>query len=207
MKMDSTSFETKRTVQALNFFLNQEKSQSMSKMKLLKLLWLVDRYTLRNYGYLLSGDKYYALPHGPVGSATKDILDANQRSATTKSYWGQYISVVSNKDIKSNRSIDFGEFSEADLSALRAVWSVYGSMSPASLRDYSHKFPEWLRFEQQLKDAEDQGRQASYAMKLEDFFTDPGNTLHKTIFNEDEESLRASMVWYKQEQQQKALLA
>lgn len=178
-----SQFETQKTVQALNFFLNQESSSSMSKLKLLKLLWLADRFTMRNFGYSLTRDNYYAMMHGPVGTVTKDILDNNK----TDSYIASYLQVLSNTEIKSIAPTDFDEFSETDLSALRIVNSVYGKMSPSQLRTYTHKFPEWLRFE---NDIESKG--GSYKMNINDFFENPPTRLVRNVFTEDKELLDAN---------------
>jgi uncharacterized phage-associated protein len=176
-------FELKKTIQALNFFLNQEPSKTMSKMKLLKLLWLTDRYAMRNFGYSVTRDDYYAMQHGPVGTVAKDILDRE----TSSEYAERYIEVLSTVDIKSAAPTDFDEFSETDLSTLRVVNSVYGKMTPAQLRMYTHKFPEWLRFEKQIESVG-----GSYKMVLDDFFNNPPTRLAKNIFTEDRELLDAN---------------
>lgn len=183
-------FELQKTVQALNFFLNQEPSKAMSKMKLLKLLWLADRYTMRNFGYSITRDDYYAMQHGPVGTTTKDILDGQKEN----DYTSRFIKVVSNTDIQSIASPDFDEFSETDLSALRIVNSVYGRMTPAQLRTYTHKFPEWLRFERQIGTIG-----GSYKMTVDDFYRNPPTRLTKNIFTEDEELLEANKEALKEE--------
>lgn len=186
----SEKFELEKTIQALNFLLSQEPSQTMSKMKLLKLLWLVDRYTIRNYGYSLTGDSYFAMKLGSVGSTTKDILDSKKRDE----YIEKYIKVLSNINIRSSAPIDFNEFSETDLSALRTVWSVYGDMDPNELSEYSHKFPEWLRYEKRIQETG-----GSYPEKIEDFFANPPVRPHKYIFNEDPETLHTSKDVLKQQ--------
>ncbi len=181
MSLSLRQLEVEKTIQALNFFINQDSSKIVSKMKLLKLLWLADRYTMRNFGYSLSRDTYYAMEHGPVASTTKDILDKK----IDNDYANSYINVLSKTDIKTKRPVDFDEFSETDLTALRIVNSVYGKMSAYQLRTYTHKFPEWKRFEEKIDSIG-----GSYKMSLEDFFKNPDTRLGKDIFTENEEVLR-----------------
>jgi hypothetical protein len=46
-------------------------------MKALKLIFLADRYHLCRYGRLITNDSYVAMKHGPVPSATRDIVESN----------------------------------------------------------------------------------------------------------------------------------
>jgi uncharacterized phage-associated protein len=179
-------FELEKTIQALNFFLNKEPSKTMDKMKLLKLLWLADRYTLRNYGYSITGDDYYAMEYGSIGTTTKDILDKKKING----YIDEFIEVLSKTNIRSKEITKFDEFSETDLSTLKMVWSVYGTWSSAELSLYSHKFPEWLRYKKQIEK-----NHSSYKESLEDFFDNPKTRPHRYIYNEDEETLETSKEW------------
>jgi uncharacterized phage-associated protein len=179
-------FELEKTVQALNFFLNQEPSRTMDKMKLLKLLWLADRSTLRNYGYSITNDDYYAMRFGSIGTSTKDILDNDE----DRPYIDEYIEVLSDRNIKSKKAIKFDEFSETDLSTLKMVWAVYGTWTSAELSTYSHKFPEWLKHKDQIERSG-----SSYKEDVQDFFKNPAIRPHKYIFNEDEETLATSRLW------------
>ena len=43
--------------------------------KAYKLLWLIDRYSLRHYARTVSGDQYYAMILGPVPTDAKHILE------------------------------------------------------------------------------------------------------------------------------------
>lgn len=67
------TFNYKKSVQALNYLAVLE-GGAINYMKALKLIWLSDRYHLRNHGRTITGDKYFALKNGPVASFTKDII-------------------------------------------------------------------------------------------------------------------------------------
>lgn len=176
----SQQLEIERTIQGFNFFLNKDPKKTMSKMKLLKLLWLVDRYTMRKYGYIFSNDEYCAMKWGSIGSTSKDILDGKRHSP----YIDRYIQVISNRSIKSKAPVDSNEFSEIDVTALEKVWAEYGKMTAAKLSDYCHKFPEYLRH----KDKIDQ-MGGSYEEDVDDFFSNPNTKLTVNIFDQDEETL------------------
>jgi hypothetical protein len=68
-------FSIRKTLQVL-FYL-QSKSPKSSKgdiMYLLKLIFFADRYHIRHFGFVASGDKYFAMKNGAVASAIKDIM-------------------------------------------------------------------------------------------------------------------------------------
>ena len=65
-------FDYRKATQALNYFAGQEGDQ-INKMKVLKLLYFVDRYHIRKYGRLVTNDNYLAMQHGPVPPRQKTL--------------------------------------------------------------------------------------------------------------------------------------
>src|SRR5947209_5839301 len=51
------------------------------KVKLMKLVYLADREHFIRHGYPITGDQPYAMPHGPVPSATLDAVDGQTPGA------------------------------------------------------------------------------------------------------------------------------
>src|SRR3990167_5078172 len=68
------SFEYKKAIQAINYFV-RERGGSEKKLNLLKLLFLADRYHIRRYGRPIFNDVYFAMTYGPVASAVKDVIE------------------------------------------------------------------------------------------------------------------------------------
>jgi len=126
----------------------------------MKLLWLADRIHLNKYGRLILKDKYNALPNGPVPSKTLDVSK---------------ISVEGSFDVKgyhiiSKCKFDSNYFSKSDIEVMEQVWDKYGERDQYELRDFSHNFPEWLRYESELKNT---SRPNSYPIIIDDFFNVP----------------------------------
>ena len=67
-------FDYKKATQAINYFTKKEGGQ-IEKLKLIKLVYLADRFHLRKYGRPIMNDTYLAMPLGPVGSSVKDIAE------------------------------------------------------------------------------------------------------------------------------------
>ena len=59
-------------VEALHYVLS--KTKRAGKIKLIKLVYLADKYHLLKYGRTVTNDDYYAMEFGPVGTTVKDVL-------------------------------------------------------------------------------------------------------------------------------------
>jgi uncharacterized phage-associated protein len=176
-------FNYKKAVQALNYFA-QMNGGTLNKMKAIKLIWLSDRLHLRKYGRTITGDIYFALPHGPVPSVTKDILSLNSFTLSEDEfkYIDEYLSVVEKYDYSSNKSPYLKVFSKTDVSSIEEIFRYYGKYDHFALRDISHKFPEWKVWENKL------GKTNSrFLMNYSDFFKDA--EISSPVFDADPEDL------------------
>lgn len=176
-------FNYKKAVQALNY-LSHEEGGEMNKMKAIKLIWLADRLHLRKYGRTITGDIYFALKHGPVPSTTRDLLELNSFSLSDDefAYMDEYLIITGKYDYKTNKAVNKSVFSKTDLECIEEVVKCYGKFDQWALRDISHKFPEWKRWEAQINK-----NGSRYLMMFSDFFNeDEGNN---PLFNDDKENL------------------
>ena len=53
----------------------KKRGGKMAYMKLIKLLYLVDREALRRWGRPVTTDRYVSMDHGPVLSSTLDLIN------------------------------------------------------------------------------------------------------------------------------------
>lgn len=165
----------RKNVQAINYLASKSRQREINRLKLMKLLWLADRYHLLKYGRPILKDRYYALDHGPVPSLTADISRHQNEP-----YTNTYIEPVGSLDIRSIQAPDLSLFSKSDLEVLDLVWEKFGHMDRWELRDLTHEYPEWKRWEEELKDPTTPN---SYLMEMIDFFDIPEDTkLSKSSF-------------------------
>lgn len=156
------TIKEKKKVNSILFFASKSGGR-IDRLKLMKLLWLSDRIHLNKYGRLILKDDYNALPHGLVPSNTMDI---------TKKTLDDYFD-VEKYEIIAKSTFESGCFSESDIEIMEQVWEQYGKkMDGLQLRDFSHNFPEWLRFEKELNNPI---LPKSYAIVIDDFFCAPIN--------------------------------
>ena len=139
--------DTRKIVQALNYLACSQLGKTINCMKAYKLLWLADRYHLRHYGRTISGDEYYALPHGPVPLDAMNVVEGKPTRLMDGSDGVSYIRKSKKYNIVSLREPRLDVFSVSDIEALDIILKEYGKMAWWDLSDMSHSFPEWTQYE------------------------------------------------------------
>lgn len=146
-----TSFKFKKAVQALNYFAQKEGGK-INYMKAGKLVYLSDRAHLRTYGRTITNDTYIAMKNGSVPSKTKDIiLKSAWFEQEILDYVNAYLSDPEKYNFQSLNEVDKSVFSKTDLKIMDEIYNFYGERDQYELSAYSHNFPEWQRFENELK--------------------------------------------------------
>jgi uncharacterized phage-associated protein len=159
---------TNKIIQALNYLACKNANKTMGFRRAFKLLWLIDRYSLRHYTQTVTGDTYYAMPYGPVPTDAKSLLEnTDTHLANTPQYQNAYIRTdVEHKIFTSVKSPDMDVFSESDIEVMDKVWNTYKGMSTNTLISMSHKFPEWKTYEADIIE----GQKKSYIIDTDLFF-------------------------------------
>ncbi|MFV8326042.1 Panacea domain-containing protein [Flavobacterium sp. ZS1P14] len=145
----------------------------------MKLLWLADRVHLNKHGRLILKDNYNALPNGPVPSTTMDY----SKNTISDSY------SVKGYNITSTKEFDAQYFSDSDLEVMNFIWEKFGQYNQYQLRDLSHKFPEWLRYEKELND---NSLPNSYNIVMDDFFINPNIERFDDVFSIEKSEISKS---------------
>ena len=187
--------DTTKIIQALNYLACHQPDRQLDNMKAYKLLWLADRYHLRQTGCTITGDSYYAMPFGIVPSDAKCILEnAKTKLNNPDGYKDKYIKSIENHQFKSVCDPDLNVFSESDQNALDKVLNLYGNYSALELSNLSHKFPEWTFYQDLLKD---KNTKNSYKIDLNHFF-EASPEDGKELFADNEELLELTCELYHQ---------
>lgn len=146
---NDTLFQERKAAQAAAFFIFKA-GGCLEILKLMKLLYLAERESLRSFGEMITGDAFVSMPHGPVLSMTYDCINGGQPESSNG--WGAWISdrqnrVVSLRDASMLRSPeqDLMALSESDLESLEKTWDEFGHYSGWDLRQLTHNglCPEW----------------------------------------------------------------
>ena len=184
---------TVKIIQSLLFFANHQKSKKLDFMKAYKLLWLADRCHLRMYGRTITGDKYFALPHGIVPTDAKHLLEGDSTVLdNSKSYFDDRIAIIDKHTFQAICEPDMKEFSKSDLDVLNIVLSHYNNWKPKELSELSHKYPEWKKYEGMLNDKYSRN---SFPVNM-DLFFENCNEDNSVLFNQSAELLETTRELY-----------
>lgn len=141
--------DTTTIIEALYYILR--KLGETDKIKLVKLIYLADKYHLIRYGRTITNDDYYAMEHGPVGTTVKDVLSLDSFNISKSyKYASRLIEKTDGNSFRANPDarVSFDMLSESDREALDFVVEKFGRMGQWKLRDYTHKYPEWYQYEE-----------------------------------------------------------
>lgn len=114
----------------------------MSYLKLIKLLYLVDREAILRWGRPVTTDRHVSMPKGPVVSQIYDLITTGN-PPDISTYWHRYISAPQGFDV--TLCIDPGddELSPAEESLIDEVYALHGQKNRWELVRFTHDLPEW----------------------------------------------------------------
>lgn len=164
--------DIKTSVQALYYIARKYKNKDglTSKIAALKLLFFAEKYHLQQHGRMITNDTFFAMKHGPVASAARNVLHFDNID-TNVGYSKDFIENVDNNyyiEVDNNEELDM--LSETDFEALDFSFKNFGHLNKWALVDETHKYQEWKRYEK-LFLAEITKRKD---VEKEDFFTNSG---------------------------------
>lgn len=134
-------FKEAKTTQAAARLL-ELRGNPMSYLKLIKLLYIIDREALLRWGRPVTGDRYVSMDHGPVLSQTLNLITEEPRPEE-HTFWANHISQPEKYEVSLHRPAATDELSEAELRLIQEIFAKYGHMKRWDLVALVHQFPEW----------------------------------------------------------------
>ncbi len=188
----------------------QDGHRNMPYMSMIKLVFFAERFHIRNFGFPLTGDMYYAMKHGPVPSVVKNVINKEYLHMGFISEKQRELietSVVLKDRNQNDKLASFSiknksyfDLSKSASASIEFTLINFGSFDQKKLIDITHAYPEWTRYKELFKtDSTNILRQDIF---FEDFFKNPDreNTapLEKHFsgvdpFYEDDEVLKIMM--------------
>lgn len=133
--------------QLIAYLALKTEGKTINVLKAIKLVYLVDRESIKRWGVPVLDENRYSMPHGPVNSYTYSHINGERDLESCG--WSNFLEDRENHMIavKNNITVDdFDELSDADIQCLDAVWEQFGAMGQFELRDWTHNgdnIPEW----------------------------------------------------------------
>ncbi len=144
MKRRAPGFKEKRAAQVVAYFVHRS-GGPINVLKLVKLLYLSDRESLRRYDFPILYDCLVSMDNWPVDSITLNYINGLEADSQL---WDRYVTSreghsvgISNPHLTPN---DLDELSAADLQILDLIWQQHGHKDRFELARYTHEnCPEW----------------------------------------------------------------
>jgi len=134
-------FDMTKTIQAAAVLLRSHPLHSMSRLRLLKLLYIADRESLRDTGRPITGDRAVAMKHGPVLSETYDLIKGEHVRAAEWDEWFE----TAGYDVRLAKDPGVGRLSKYEIAKLQEVARRFEYEWDWALAEATHEFPEWKR--------------------------------------------------------------
>jgi uncharacterized phage-associated protein len=174
------SFDVRKFVNASAYLV--ERCPEVTKMKLSKLLYFVDKEHLLSYGRTVIGDRYIKMEFGPVPSSGYNLMKHDDRvSVEDQTLFDHHLNVCGN-DITLKAPASLRHLSETDREALDVAVTKYGNLTPAQLSKISHREPAWRNAEMNAE------------MDYRLFFAGVDSSQEIQCLVEDDQALRDALV-------------
>ena len=139
-------FDTEKATEVASRFARLEGGR-INILKLVKLIYLLDRFSLRQRNVPVVGGAYFSMKNGPVTSEILDLINAGQL-AGMESPWSGYISSRRNHEVSARRILT-GFLSSSEVSYLERIYRIHGAKDQWQLRDWCHyNCPEWTELDE-----------------------------------------------------------
>jgi uncharacterized phage-associated protein len=122
-------------------------NERIDKLKIVKLIYLADKYHLLWYGRTITDDSYVIVEKGPMGSKLEDVLDPNTEYLLETEK--EKISKIIDRNETFNITIrdtnhQIKSLSKTDYEAINFIFERFGKRTGPSLVEYVHQYPEYL---------------------------------------------------------------
>lgn len=114
----------------------------MSYLKLIKLMYLIDREALLSWGRPLTFDRYVSMGEGPVLSRTYDLIK-HAIPPGVQLYWHQFVDPAPDYSVTLSKEPESDEISDATASLIADVFEQHGHKSRWDVVEFTHGLPEW----------------------------------------------------------------
>jgi uncharacterized phage-associated protein len=135
------SFDPIKVAQAAATLMRNEPLRRMSRLRLLKLLYIADRELLQERNRPLTGDRAVAMDNGPVLSETYDLIKGVDFSAHR---WAKFFR-NEGRDIHLIHDLGVGKLTRKEIQKLREVSERLAEWDDWAVAEYTHGYPEWIK--------------------------------------------------------------
>jgi uncharacterized phage-associated protein len=137
-------FEPEKAIQAAAVVLKATFPHRMSRLRLLKLLYIANRENIARAGRSIVADAVAAMDHGPVLSTLYDCIKGGHAAALR---WEQFIQRSGPRDLELVAEPGVGLLSRVEIELLQKVVEENECLDDWELVRVTHGFQEWKKNE------------------------------------------------------------
>ncbi|MFZ2097756.1 MAG: Panacea domain-containing protein [Anaerolineales bacterium] len=139
-------FNEKKTTEAANILL-QLNGGKMNYMKLIKLLYFVDKEAMKERERPITYDVYYSMKDGQVLSNVLDLVKDNKHGE----YWHKYIERCSQYTVKlTNEDIEINHLTPFEVKLIKTIFERLGKYDQFSLGKLTKRGSEYKKTESRI---------------------------------------------------------
>ncbi len=135
------SFDFQKALQAAAYLLRRERSRQMNYMRLIKLLYIAERESLRETGRPISGGRVIAMQRGPVLEAVLHLIRGEHMNTPE---WAKHFR-RDNYNLELIADPGVGKLSKYVMEKLEEVARRHEGDDEWDMVNICHQFPEWAR--------------------------------------------------------------
>jgi len=135
-------FHFKKAVQAVAHLLRTEPSWRMNYMRLLKLLYIADRESIKETGEPITGDRAFAMERGPVLTRLYDLIMERDKNSPE---WNRFFQKV-HYDLEMTQDPGMADLCRYEADKLREIAERYADEDEIALVQRVHQFEEWKKY-------------------------------------------------------------
>lgn len=132
-------FDIDKTTQAAAVVLKEHRGR-ISRLRLLKLLYIADRESIQETLDPIVADRFAAMDHGPILSQTYDVLRGMSLDSPA---WERFIVQEGPRDHVLACDPGVGKLSRYEVAKLTDVCQRHWFMNDYDIAEVTHLFPEW----------------------------------------------------------------
>lgn len=137
-------YDPVKAAQTIAYFAMRE-GNTINVLKVIKLVYLADRESVRLRGHPIQDEVRVSMPHGPVNSTTLDYLNG---AYFDDGGWSEFLRDREDNNVglsKHDLTPDnLNALSERELGILDTVWGQFGHMDRFDLAEWAHNnLAEW----------------------------------------------------------------
>jgi uncharacterized phage-associated protein len=135
-------FDARKATQVAAAFVTREGGE-LNVMKLIKLIYLLDRLSLVRRGVPVLGGDYFSMKNGPVTSEALDLINAGMLDGFNTD-WAKFISDRADHKVGLRADPGTDRLSESELEMVAEIFTEHGQKTAFELVEWCHRnCPEW----------------------------------------------------------------